>query len=80
MSDTAYEIQFVDQAAVDAGMTERESEVWATVGAAAGKYLRLTEDEPQHPMEREEICHAFHVIQGWLAGRPFIRAMGMEKA
>lgn len=65
--------------AIAAGMTPREAEVWEAVGRAAGLYLRLTEDEPQHGMEREEICHAFHVVQGWLAGRPFVRAMGYDK-
>lgn len=64
--------------AIAAGMTPREAEVWEAVGRAAGLYLRLTEDEPQHGMEREEICHAFHVVQGWLAGRPFVRAMGFD--
>lgn len=59
-----------------AGFTEREVEVWEKVGSAAGAYLRLTEDEPGHLMEREEICHAFHIIQGWLAGRPTIRLLG----
>jgi hypothetical protein len=68
-----------NEAEIAAGMTPREAEVWDAVGRAAGLYLRLTEDEPQHGMEREEICHAFHVVQGWLAGRPFIRAMGYEK-
>lgn len=61
--------------AIAAGMTFREAEVWDNVATVAGLYLRLTEDEPQHGMEREEICHAFHVIQGWLAGRPFMRAL-----
>lgn len=63
------------RAAVEAGMTEREAETWELVRKAAGSYLRLTEDEPHHGMEREEICHAFHVIQGWLSGRPFLRAL-----
>lgn len=63
-------------AAIDAGMTPREAAVWERVRVAAGAYLRLTDDEPHHPMEREEICHAFHVIQGWLGARPFVRALG----
>jgi hypothetical protein len=62
---------------VAAGMTEREAEVWEKVRHAAGSYLRLTRDDPNsHPMEREEICHAFHVIQGWLGSRPFRRSLG----
>lgn len=61
--------------AVAAGMTPAEADVWDKVATAAGSYLRLTESEPQHHMEREEICHAFHVVQGWLASRPFLRAV-----
>lgn len=63
---------------VAAGMTEAEADVWSKVGDAAGAYLRLTESEPHHGMEREEVCHAFHVIQGWLAGRPFVRALDVQ--
>lgn len=61
--------------AVAAGMTPAEAAVWDKVATAAGSYLRLTESEPTHAMEREEICHAFHVVQGWLAGRPFLRTL-----
>lgn len=60
---------------VVAGMTEAEANVWKKVAAAAGAYLRLCDAEPHHGMEREEICHAFHVVQGWLSGRPFMRAL-----
>ncbi len=59
--------------AIAAGMSPAEADVWDKVATAAGSYLRLTESEEHHPMEREEICHAFHSIQGWLAGRPFLR-------
>lgn len=65
----------VQAAAVAAGMTPAEARVWDLVSRAAGSYLRLTEDEPGHGMEREEVCHAFHVVQGWLLGRPTIRAI-----
>lgn len=65
----------VREQAIDAGMTEAEADVWELVRAAAGAHIALTVDEPGHPMEREEICHAFHVIQGHLAVRPFMRAM-----
>lgn len=60
---------------IAAGMTPNEADVWELVRSAAGGYLRLTEAEPHHPMEREEICHAFHVIQGWLGARPFVRTI-----
>lgn len=66
------------QQAMDAGLTEREAHVWAVVSYTAGAYISLTEDEPGHVMEREEICHAFHVIQGHLALRPFMRKLGGE--
>jgi hypothetical protein len=72
-SDKAYNLRVT---AVAAGMTTGEARVWAMVAEAAGAYLRLTEEEPSHGMEREEVCHAFHSIQGWLAGRPTIRALG----
>jgi hypothetical protein len=62
--------------AVAAGMTPAEADVWDKVATAAGAYLRLTESEPHHGMEREEICHAFHIVQGWLGGRPFMRSLG----
>jgi hypothetical protein len=56
-------------------MTEREAEAWWLVRDAAAACLKLTADEPHHGMEREEMCHAFHVIQGWLASRPTMRTM-----
>lgn len=65
----------VQAVAVAAGMTPAEARVWDLVSRAAGLYLRLTENEPGHGMEREEVCHAFHVVQGWLLGRPTTRAI-----
>jgi hypothetical protein len=61
------------EAAIGAGMTVREAQVFDQVSKAAGAYLTLTDKEPHHVMERQEICQAFHVIQGWLASRPTIR-------
>ncbi len=58
--------------------TEAESDVWEKVRVAASAYLRLTENEPDHPMEREEICHAFHDIQARLAMRPTLRAINED--
>lgn len=66
--------------AIAAGMSPAEADVWDKVASAAGAYLRLTEAEPGHAMEREEICHAFHVVQGWLAGRPFMRSLMSSSA
>jgi hypothetical protein len=62
--------------AIIGGMTEAEAKAWVLTADAASMVLRLTDQEPSHPMEREEVCHAFHVVQGWLAGRPFLRALG----
>ena len=62
-------------AAEAAGWTTAEAEVWEAVRLAAAKYLALTEAEPAHGMEREEICHAFHDIQCRLAIRPQIRRL-----
>lgn len=55
--------------------TTDEFAVWEKVREAATLYLALTESDPQHPMEREEICHAFHDIQARLALRPTMRAL-----
>lgn len=61
---------------VGAHMTPAEAEVWELIGKAAAAYLKLTETEAAHPMEREEICHSFHDIQARLASRPFLRHIG----
>lgn len=58
--------------------TPAEAEVWEKVRVAAHSYLKLTDNEPDHPMEREEICHAFHDIQARLAMRPTLRAINKE--
>lgn len=57
------------------GFTVAEFAVWRAVCDAAALYLALTESSPQNPMEREEICHAFHDIQARLASRPTMRAL-----
>lgn len=57
------------------GFTEEESDAWEKVRVAASACLGLTETDPLHPMEREEICHEFHHIQRWLASRPTMKKM-----
>jgi hypothetical protein len=61
--------------ALAVGFTPAEAHAWELVRAAANACLRLTEQEPHHGMEREEMCHGFHTVQGWLASRPTMRAM-----
>lgn len=58
-------------------MTFDEREAWELVRDAATACLRLPE---QHPMERDEVCHAFHQIQNYLMARPGMRGMHAESA
>ena len=51
-------------------MNQDERRAWEYVAIAASMVLKL---EEQHPMEREEACHAFHQIQNYLMARPGIR-------
>jgi hypothetical protein len=60
------------------GMTEAEAECWETVADAAGKFFELPE---LHPMDRQEVATAIHVIQHKLLSRPVYRQYkGMGKA
>ncbi len=60
------------------GMTPDEAECWETVADAAGKYFGLPE---LHPMDRQEVATAIHVIQNKLLARPVYRQYkGMAKA
>jgi hypothetical protein len=59
----------LDRACVLAsGMTEADS--WELTGELAGKLLNLPE---LHPMDRQEIAQAIHVIQYRLLSRPTYR-------
>jgi hypothetical protein len=63
---------------VACGMTEAEAECWETVADAAGKFFALPE---LHPMDRQEVATAIHVIQNKLLGRPVYRQYkGLGKA
>lgn len=54
-----------------AGMTESEADCWAAVADCAGKFFELPE---LHPMDKQEIAQAIHVIQNKLLSRPTYRA------
>jgi hypothetical protein len=60
---------------VAAGFTPAEADAFELVRVAASACLRLTENEPHHGLEREEMCHGFHVVQNWLASRPTMRRL-----
>ena len=63
-----------------ANLTTDEALTWHAILLAARRYNTMIAKEarhesPHHPMEHEEICHAFHAIQNWLAARPAIRLL-----
>jgi hypothetical protein len=52
------------------GMTELEADCWELAGNLAGKFFAL----PQlHPMDKQEVATAIHVIQNKLLSRPTYR-------
>jgi hypothetical protein len=55
---------------IAAGMTADEAECWETVAEAAGKFFALPE---LHPMDKQEVATAIHVIQHKLLARPTYR-------
>lgn len=61
----------IDRKAVLAsGLTEAEADCWALAADLAGKLFDL----PQlHPMDKQEIANAIHVIQYRLLSRPTYR-------
>jgi hypothetical protein len=52
------------------GMTEGEADCWMATAEAAGKFFALPE---LHPMDKQEVATAIHVIQNKLLGRPTYR-------
>ncbi|ANM30814.1 hypothetical protein ABI59_16375 [Acidobacteria bacterium Mor1] len=58
------------QAVLAAGMTEAEADCWAATADAAAKFFALPE---LHPMDRQEVATAIHVLQNKLLGRPVYR-------
>jgi len=65
----------VEHQAQAAGMSQAEAVVWEDIRTAARSSLLLIETDCQHSMERAEVCSAFHVLQRWVAARPFQRAL-----
>lgn len=58
------------RAVIAAGMTEAEADCWAMAAELAGKFFALPE---LHPMDKQEIATAIHVIQHRLLSRPTYR-------
>ncbi len=58
------------RAVITAGMTEAEADCWAMAAELAGKFFALPE---LHPMDKQEIATAIHVIQHRLLSRPTYR-------
>jgi hypothetical protein len=56
----------------EAGMTEEEVAAFNLTCDAANAVLALPD---LHPMDREEYCHAFHVIQNKVLSRPLVRVV-----
>lgn len=69
--DSAPDSTKVDrQSVIAAGLTEAEADCWELSGKLAGKLFEL----PQlHPMDRQEIAEAIHIVQYRLLSRPTYR-------
>ena len=52
------------------GMTEAEAKAWVVTAEAAGAFFTLPE---LHPMDRQEVATALHVVQNKLLSRPAYR-------
>src|SRR5687767_12986726 len=52
------------------GMTPAEADCWAAAADAAGKFFALPE---LHPMDRQEVASAIHILQNKLLSRPTYR-------
>ena len=55
---------------VAAGMTKAEADCWKKAAEVAGAFFGLPE---LHPMDKQEVATAVHVIQNKLLGRPTYR-------
>ncbi|MDX2037071.1 MAG: hypothetical protein SFX72_10500 [Isosphaeraceae bacterium] len=55
---------------IAAGMTEAEADCWAAAARAAGLFFALPE---LHPMDRQEVATAIHILQNKLLARPTYR-------
>lgn len=52
------------------GMTPEEADCWAAAAEAAGKFFALSE---LHPMDKQEVASAIHILQNKLLSRPTYR-------
>lgn len=52
------------------GMTDGEADCWLAAAEAAGKFFALPE---LHPMDKQEVASAIHIIQNKLLSRPTYR-------
>ncbi len=55
---------------IAAGMTDAEAACWEITAKAAGAFFALPE---LHPMDRQEVASAIHIIQNKLLSRPTYR-------
>ena len=55
---------------IEAGMTEEEAECWRLIAEAAGAFFKLP---VLHPMDKQEVATAIHVVQNKLLARPTYR-------
>jgi hypothetical protein len=55
---------------VSLGFTEGEAECWEMAARAATAFFKLPE---LHPMDKQEVATAIHVLQNKLLGRPTYR-------
>lgn len=58
------------QMVMEAGMTQAEANCWKLTAEAAGAFFALPE---LHPMDKQEVATAIHVLQNKLLGRPAYR-------
>ncbi len=55
---------------VEAGMTPAEAKCWKLTAEAAAAFFALPE---LHPMDKQEVASAIHILQNKLLGRPTYR-------
>jgi hypothetical protein len=55
---------------IECGMTETEADCWELIAKAAGKFFELPE---LHPMDKQEVAQAIHIVQNKLLSRPTYR-------
>ncbi len=55
---------------MEAGMTADEAECWELIAKAAGKFFELP---VEHPMDKQEVASAIHIVQNKLLSRPTYR-------